>query len=267
MKEKRRARDEIPEGGRELFETDRPGGAHERVRRSLIHAIVSGRFPTGDRLPSEPELTAIFGVSRPIVRQALEKLRAEGLVESLRGSGSYVARLDHLLAARLRSGGDVLRHARTMLEDLEFRQMLEPEAAFLAARRRSPEDLDRMRAAMEQFQTAHESGRITHHFDYLFHEAIARATANERFLDAARRLEYAQEDERLFMRHLIHFHPHARAEEVVREHGLVLERIAERDEEGARAAMGRHIEAGRLRQEEHLKRLKAERIEAAPPES
>jgi GntR family transcriptional repressor for pyruvate dehydrogenase complex len=241
-----------------LFDTDRPGGLHERIYRSLIHAIVSGQFAKGSKLPSEPDLAATFGVSRPVVRQALEKLRGEGLIESLRGSGNYVAGLDHLVASRLQSAMAPLLHAQRMLDDLEFRLILEPEAAFLAARRRSTSDLKRMQSAMEQFVQAHEDGRITHHFDYLFHEAIALATTNSRFIDAARALEYSQEGERLLMRHLVHFQPSARAAEVIREHQMVMDLIQQRDGEAARKAMWSHISASRLRLTEHLERLERE---------
>lgn len=241
-----------------LFDTSRPGGLHERIYRSLIHAIVSGRFVKGSKLPSEPELATTFEVSRPVVRQALEKLRADGLIESLRGSGNYVAGLDHVVATRLQSGFTQIVQARRMLDDLEFRLILEPEAAFLAARRRGPADLNRMRSAMDQFEQAHSAGRITHHFDYLFHEAIALATTNTRFIDAARALEYSQDDEKLLMRHLVYFQPGARGAEVIREHQAVLELIQQRDAEKAREAMWDHISASRLRLREHLKRLENE---------
>jgi GntR family transcriptional repressor for pyruvate dehydrogenase complex len=239
-----------------LFDTSRPGGLHERIYSSLIHAIVSGRFVKGSKLPSEPELATTFDVSRPVVRQALEKLRSEGLIESQRGSGNYVVGLDHLIASRVQSLATSPVLVQSMLDDLEFRLMLEPEAAFHAARRRGTADLERMKTAMERFVEAHEAGHITHHYDYLFHEAIAIATTNSRFIDAARSLEYSQDDERILMRHIVHFQPGPQSAEVIREHQAVLELIEAREAERARKAMAEHIAGSRRRLMRHIAELR-----------
>lgn len=242
------------EGG--LFDTGRPGGLHERVYKSLVHAIISGRFTKGDKLPTEAELTTTFGVSRPVVRQALDKLREEGLIESLRGSGNYVAGLDHLVDGMHEFGIDWGRYARITMDDLEFRLVYEPEAAALAARRRTQTDLDRMRAALDQFEQAHAAGRITHHFDYLFHEAIALATTNGRFIDAARAVEFSKDAQSLLIRHLVYFHPQRRGAGFIREHLKVFELIEERKPEAARKAMWNHIAASRNRLDEQLELLR-----------
>jgi DNA-binding FadR family transcriptional regulator len=242
------------EGGG-LFGTERPGGLHERIYRSLLHAIVSGRFAKGTKLPSEPELATTYGVSRPVVRQALDKMRNDGLIESLRGSGSYVAGLDHLVMAAKTSFINSPIHAKGMLDDLEYRLILEPEAAFLAAKRRGPGDLAKMTTAMRQFEEAYASGQITHHYDYLFHEAIALATTNARLVEAARIVEYSQDDERLLVRHIVHFQPGARGAEVLREHELVLDLIRQREPLAARDAMARHIGSSRQRVIDYFNRL------------
>jgi GntR family transcriptional repressor for pyruvate dehydrogenase complex len=247
-KPRRDRSDEIAEG---LFETSRPGGLHERIHRSLVHAITSGRYEKGARLPSEPELAVAFAVSRPVVRQALDRLRRDGLVKSLRGSGNYVVGIDELIAARLLSASGSLLQTQRMLDDLEFRLVIEPEAAFFAARRRGLADMDRIETALRKFEEAHAAGAITDHFDYLFHEAIAAATTNEHFVEAVRSLEYRSDDERILMRHLVHFQPRNRGAAVLREHGEVLDLIRKRDAEAAKHAMWNHIEAARLRLMKH----------------
>lgn len=239
--------------GTGLFDTDRPGGLHERVYRSLLHAIVSGRYAKGSKLPSEPELATAYGVSRPVVRQALDKIRSEGLIESLRGSGSYVTGLDHLATSAKSSLINSPIHAKAMLDDLEFRLIFEPEAAFLAAKRRAPSDLAKMTTALRQFEDAYGSGQISHHYDYLFHEAIACSTTNSRLVEAARAVEYAQDDERLLMRQLVHFQPGVRGAEVLREHELVLDLIRQRDASAARDAMANHISSSRQRLVDYMR--------------
>src|ERR1700691_1042942 len=146
-KPRRDRSDEIAEG---LFETTRPRGLHERIHRSLVHAITSGRYEKGARLPSEPELATAFAVSRPVVRQALDRLRRDGLVKSLRGSGNYVVGIDELIAARLLSASGSLLQTQLMLDDLEFRLVIEPESAFFAARRRGLADMDRIEMALRK---------------------------------------------------------------------------------------------------------------------
>ena len=252
-----RAKDMTSETTRDvgLFGTDRPGGLHERVYRRLLHAIVSGRFAKGTKLPSEPELATTYGVSRPVVRQALDKIRSDGLIESMRGSGSYVAGLDHLVTSARSVLVNSPVHAKAMLDDLEFRLIFEPQAAYFAAKRRSPDDLAKMTAALRQLEDAFASGHISHHYDYLFHDAIAISTTNPRFVEAARAVEFSQDDERLLMRQLVHFQPGAQGTEVIREHALVLDLIRQRDAGAARDAMAHHISSSRQRLTDFLKKM------------
>ena len=241
-----------------LFETERPDGLHKRVYRSLIHAIVSGQLERGAKLPSEPVLATTFAVSRPVVRQALDQLRREGLIVSQRGSGNYVSGTEELVSTYVPSPANALSQARQMMDDLEFRLVIEPEAAFFAARRRSPADVERIETALRHFEEAHQRGAITHHFDYLFHEAIAQATTNQRFVDAVHALEYRPNDERIMMRHLVHFRPSVQAAAVLTEHSQVFDLIKRRDGEAARRAMWNHIESARLRLLKHLEALQQE---------
>lgn len=246
----------LPESTLGLFETGRPGGLHERVYRSLVHAIGSGKFDKGVRLPSEPELAVTFSVSRPVVRQALTRLRKEGVIESLRGSGNYVVGMDNTLAEKLGLVASSPAQIQHLMDDLEFRLVIEPQAAYFAARRRKAADIKRMEDTLRRFQAAHAKGAITHHFDYLFHQAIAMATANQRFVDAIHSIEYRLDDPRLQLRHLVHFRPSSRGEAVIAEHGEILNLVRRRDPEGARQAMRDHIEAARRRQKVFLRELK-----------
>jgi DNA-binding FadR family transcriptional regulator len=241
-----------------LFETDRPDGLHKRVYRSLVHAIVSGQLEKGAKLPSEPQLAEAFAVSRPVVRQAMDRLKSDGLIVSQRGSGNYVAGTEELAESRMPTALNALRQLHHMLDDLEFRQVIEPEAAFLAARRRTPSDVERIGQALRHFEQAHGKGAITHHFDFLFHEAIALATTNQRFVDAVHMLEYRPDDERIMMRHLVHFRPSGRAAAVMTEHSQVFELIKKRDADAAKTAMWNHIDSARLRLIKHMETVQQE---------
>lgn len=223
---------------------DRPHERYaERVHAALAHAILDGHIAPGTRLPSETELAAHFGVSRPVVRQALERLRDEGAVRSVRGSGSYVQAPDGPAAAASAMGADISH----ILHGVELRLVIEPEAAALAALRRSPDDLQRLAATVDAFERAVEAGAPTHVHDFGFHEAIARATANPRLVQAVQSLEYDVSHAVKVWRHLGRMKPWMRLRDAVDEHRAILECIRSQDGEGARRAMRSHVEKARVR--------------------
>lgn len=60
------------------------------IYEKIVGMIADGNFPVNERLPSEEKLAVMFGASRPVIREALEHLRGDGLIVSRKGSGSYV---------------------------------------------------------------------------------------------------------------------------------------------------------------------------------
>lgn len=219
----------------------------ERVYDSLFHSIMTGLLAPGARLPSELALAERYGVSRPVVRQALDRLRAERLVQSVRGSGSYVAAQP---AAAATSGGGAAPSAADLshiLHGIELRLMVEPECAALAALRRQPPDLARMRQMLDGFEQAHARGDVAHHFDYGFHEAIAQATANPRLVGVLKMLEYDVSRAVNLWRHLAHMKPWRRTQEALDEHRALYALIESQDAEAARRCMRAHVENARVR--------------------
>ena len=217
----------------------------ERVYENLFHAIVEGKIAVGSRLPSENDLAALFDVSRPIVRQALDRLREDQLVESIRGSGTYVKDKPEL-AATLPDAEPAERIGHIM-NGLELRMVIEPECAYMAALRRSASDLEQMELMLGKLEEANATGAIAHHFDYAFHEAIAAATANQRFVQILKTLEYDVSHAVNLLRHLVHIQPWKRSEDAMAEHRRLFELIRQQDAEGARRAMRGHIENARSR--------------------
>src|SRR5918996_3117709 len=124
------------------------GGVAKRsaaIYDGIVGLIVSGEFAENARLPSEVELARRFGASRPVVREALARLRDDGLVISRQGSGSYVTRRPDDAVLRfvpVESIADIQRC-------FEFRVGLEGVAAALAAARWQDEDLADIQAALE----------------------------------------------------------------------------------------------------------------------
>jgi GntR family transcriptional repressor for pyruvate dehydrogenase complex len=154
----------------------------DTVYAGIIESMSSGEYPESGRLPTEAELAQKFGVSRPTVREALSRLRMDGLIASRRGSGSYVLRRPDKNIKRfapIESIADVQRC-------FAFRIALESASAGMAADLRTPHDLDEIRGAFERMEFARNaddnSGFVEH--DLQFHLVVARASQNVFFVTA-----------------------------------------------------------------------------------
>lgn len=150
--------------------------AHEDVARQLQELIRRGVLRGGQRLPPERELAGRFGVSRATLRQALSELRANGLVDSRVGEGTFV-RPD-----AGEGGTDVaaaLRMARASLaEQLGLRRLVEPQVAQLAAEHAQQHDVDTLDHYVALQGRRMADGLSFVDEDSAFHLAIARATDN-----------------------------------------------------------------------------------------
>lgn len=232
----------------------------EQVAQRLSDAIQTGEWGRGDRLPTEAALVERFGISRSVVREAISMLRNAGLVTSRRGSGSFVAE-SPTVSLRMSIPDPGLQ---SVVEVLELRRPLEVEAARLAAERRTPSQLRRIRNAMADIDEAVEAGRSGVEEDMAFHRAIAEAANNvhftavldfyNRFLHHAISVTRTNESLReTFM------------QQVVAEHQAMLDAISASDAEAAARAAAIHLEhaEARLRQAPpDLLKSMLERVEA-----
>ncbi|MEU4395549.1 FadR/GntR family transcriptional regulator [Kribbella sp. NPDC023855] len=154
------------EGGRGL--------AHELVER-LKGRILAGELEPGSKLPTESSLTAEFGVSRTVVREAISRLQAAGLVETFQGRGSFVLSLPP--ATERFALGEVRSH-RDVLELLELRIGVEVEAAGLAAGRRTGHHLRAIDRALDDFRRIGDDPSSSVAADFAFHLKVASASGN-----------------------------------------------------------------------------------------
>lgn len=154
---------------------------HGTIARDLGVSIVSGRYKPGDILSGEIAASDRLEVSRTAYREAVRILAAKGLVESRPKVGTRVSAQDkwHLLDPDVLSWIFEFEPDDTLLASLfELRKIVEPEAAALAAVRRTDEDLHTMEAAlaeMARHTLAVEAGQIA---DQDFHTALLRASGN-----------------------------------------------------------------------------------------
>lgn len=215
----------------------------EHAYNVLLQKIFSGELREGDPLPSEGELAILFEVSRPVVREALKRLRDLGVVISRRGAGSFVQKRPQQAI----SSGEAVRTQREMLANLEFRVAIEPNAAALAAERRTDADLLSIAEAIDRFGRAALEGSPIAHLDFRFHLAVATASANRRFVDAIRTVEMDISHGVNLARFLSSFNQLERSRSVVADHTRILQAIRQRRPEEARRSMRAHLENARLR--------------------
>lgn len=143
--------------------------------------IAEGAVPPGHKLPSEAQLIAEHEVSRTVVREALGRLQAEGLIHTRRGAGSYA------LAPPAATTTPAVRPVRTVedrLRLIEFRVAVETEAAALAAARRSTAQLTSLENKLEAFSSAEGNPAQAMQHDFRFHRLLAEAAGNPYLLDA-----------------------------------------------------------------------------------
>ena len=151
----------------------------DAVAASLEKRILEGSLKPGDRLPPERELAAELGVSRPSLREAIQKLASKGMLQSRQGGGTYVT--NRLESTFLDPWQEMLGAHPTLREDLlEFRRMLEGQAAEWAAERATDEDLTRLTQAFDAMNEAFEADDLDRRSsaDITFHQAIGEATHN-----------------------------------------------------------------------------------------
>lgn len=146
----------------------------EAVHRELEQKILDGELASGEKLPTEHALAELFTVSRSVVREAVARLKAEGLVEARQGSGNFVARQPLIL-----NFGRVKHKAPPeLVQVLELRRIVEISVAGLAAERRTESDLAAIRASLDAMDQALALGESGAQADDAFHETIAAAAKN-----------------------------------------------------------------------------------------
>jgi GntR family transcriptional repressor for pyruvate dehydrogenase complex len=221
----------------------RPATLSESIYQEIFSLIVSGEYAPGARLPSEQALSQSFGVSRPVVREALARLRDDDLVVSQRGSGSYVNRRPDNAVLRFTP----LSSISDMQRCFEFRVGVEGEMAYLAASRRSVASLkhiDETLAALDNVLGNEELGVDA---DFNFHMSIALATGNRFYVDTLERLRDNIATGMNLARNLSLLRSKARINRVQSEHAAIVEAIRAQKADRARDAMRAHLSAAKQR--------------------
>jgi DNA-binding FadR family transcriptional regulator len=144
----------------------------------IFEQILSGAFKEGDRLPTEHEISSAFDVSRPVVREALIRLQADGLIYARRGAGTFVRAVPPTAITNFATPSNISGY----LKSFEVRFALEAAAATLAAERRSVAHLNTMAEINDQLRDRMMRGESASDEDFAFHREIAVASGNDLFV-------------------------------------------------------------------------------------
>ena len=165
-----------------LSPTRRPKGLVTEIVKTLADDIRLGSLVEGSKLPTESELSERFDVSRTVVREAISRLQASQLVETRHGVGTFV-NAQPSTDSMFRIDPEDMAVASEVISLLELRISLESEAAYLAAQRRTDDNLHALQTALDSFHSAIHNQSDAVPSDFQFHMEVAKATANRHFAD------------------------------------------------------------------------------------
>ena len=207
-----------------------PRRLSDSVYGYLVDGINSGRWRTGDKLPSEAELCLELNASRSTVRSAIERLNGLGLVQSFQGKGTFVSN------AVPREHAEAMLHINgaSRLDVFEFRKIIESQSAALAAMRATSADVKELEDCILGMAEGSTLREIADQ-DMRFHQLIARCSGNM-IIQGMYEVMYPTYAE-MFMTNVAHMHKHG-----VTQHRQILLAIQSRNMEEARRRMLEHID-------------------------
>lgn len=213
----------------------------DRIVQYFTERLISGGMTAGEKLPSEFSLCDQFSASRTVVREAIQQLKARGVVETINGKGSYIAegKLDHFkdsLALYSTQAGSV----REWLELLSMRSLIEVECAREMAESKDPSKLVAVAQALDNMQKSRGDIKVFAEADINFHQAIVSASTN-RLLIAVwsslreMSLRFAKDTYRSV----------GQIDDNMQEHKAIYQAIVNHQSEAAVIAMKKHLQSSR----------------------
>ncbi|RCK43555.1 FadR/GntR family transcriptional regulator [Thalassospira profundimaris] len=219
----------------------------DQLYGQILEQIVSGNLSEGTKLPSENEICASFGVSRPVVREALRKLQSDGLVYARQGVGSFVKKRPP--QGLIEFGG--VNDVAGLLRCFEARSAIEGATARMAAERASMRHHREIEGALKMLEQGVAAGDIADKADLDFHMAIARASGNEIFLTILNSLHNVMQKSMNVALNITRSGSAERAKRVLAEHRQIYDAILGRDGESAELMMRYHLHQARQRVTDH----------------
>ena len=223
----------------------------DEIANKLTRLIQAQKLAPGDRLPSERGLCEQFSVSRPVIREALSRLKSEGLISIKRGVGVFVTERDPRDAFKIQ---DIdIAEKISITHVMELISTVEVAATRLAAARRTNEDLKQIRKCLIGMEYAIASDRLGDEEDYEFHQAIVLATHNPYFKTLSQHIEHTARRMIRRLRSNTKTRHTNLIEAVQTEHQTIFNAIQAGDPAAAEQAARKHLENAEKRLVKYLK--------------
>ncbi|WP_321366392.1 FadR/GntR family transcriptional regulator [uncultured Desulfuromusa sp.] len=216
----------------------------DEVAKSISDAIRDRKYQPGERLPNENSLCEMYGVSRPVLREAISMLKYEGLLIPQQGRGVFVSDKGHIPSLRMEAPD--FRNKQQVLQILELLLAVEVYYTGLAAEHRSEEQLQAIKKALDELTEAISKGEVGSEEDLVFHREIVKATNNPYFEAIA---HFFEEN----MRHAIRTARKHSSQfkifdmDVIKEHQSIFKAIEEKNVEKAHEAAENHLKNAAIR--------------------
>jgi len=221
-----------------LIQSIKKQNVSEEVFAQMKDMLISGQWKPGDKIPSENELTDMFGVSRVTIREVLKKLHSYDVVESIQGKGTFVKCLGAqgiinpmFMSVYLKSMDE-----RAIRDMMEFRGLIETESIALAAARATDEDLKVLRQNYKRMVASRDNLDTFAKYDIEFHIHISKMTKNVILIELSSVIwEFMRE----------HFNTvvsKVGADKGIYHHGRLIEELIKKDPISAKAAMSEHLD-------------------------
>jgi DNA-binding FadR family transcriptional regulator len=221
----------------------------DQLYGQILEQIISGTLAEGAKLPSENEICGSFGVSRPVVREALRKLQSDGLVYARQGVGSFVKKRPPQGLIEFGSVSDVAG----LLRCFEARSAIEGTTARMAAERASSRNHREIESALKMLEDDIKAGDIADKADLAFHMAIARASGNEIFVTILNSLHEVMVKSMRVALNITRGGSAERTQKVLAEHRQIFDAIKGHDGQSAELMMRYHLHQARQRVTDHAR--------------
>jgi DNA-binding FadR family transcriptional regulator len=210
-----------------------------QIYNQILSEIESGSFEIGDKLPTERELCAQFGVSRAPIRQALSALELNGVIYSRQGEGVYVKNT-HIASDH--SQTEIMLESVSPEDIVEARMNIEPLIVKFAALRATEEDLEELRLTIKQMEEETKAGMYVPETDEKLHMGIAKASHNDLYINFMTAINNAMKQQEMwqFLRDRTVTRPDYRDFNFA-EHKLLIQAIEEHNEKEAVKIMKSHM--------------------------
>ncbi|TBW36613.1 FadR family transcriptional regulator [Siculibacillus lacustris] len=225
------------------------GSLSQRAAEALLNYILTNDLRPGASLPAVATLAESLGVSRPVVRESLNALRALGIIEIANGKKATIRDLDSgVLRVYFSRAMQIVDDS--MRDVMDVRVGIEIRSAALAARHRSDEDIARLGDIMAQMREGHGGAAEFSLHDTALHLAISEASGNRLIFHIVESLQSALRN--ASYHGVLALGDRETLDGIVAEHARLVAAIVRGDEEEAAALMRDHLAAAMKRMAERM---------------